>query len=329
MGKYFGKKFIIYLATFFVAVTINWIAPRFIPGDPITSMLAQYTGPERGREILEQRLRVTFGLDQSLFHQYIGFWRNLLRGDLGRSIVMYPQRVIDIVKQNIIYDIIVLFPAIILSYIVGNRAGARAGQNKKADNIIMPVLYAFTSSPYFWFAIIMVFVFAAHLGWFPTAGAYGGGIRPGLNWSFIKNFLQHWFLPFFTMFLVSLGGWAIGMRDMIIYEIKSNYSKYLKSLGASKKLIRKYAYRNAVLPQVTGFAIRLGQTVSGAILVQRVFNYPGLGTLMLEGVQRQDFFLLQGAFLSLVVMVLVANFIVDIIYMFIDPRIRVSYSEEA
>ncbi|MFP4016240.1 MAG: ABC transporter permease [Halanaerobiales bacterium] len=329
MGKYFTKKLVIYLITFFVAVTINWIAPRLIPGDPISTMLATYTGPSEGRALLESELRMTFGLEGSLLQQYFNFWGRLLQGDLGRSITMYPRMVINVVKNNIIYDIIVLVPAIVLSWIIGNKVGAMAGDNKKVDNYIMPVIYALISSPYFWFAIIVVYIFSFRLGLFPSSQAYSGGMRPALSLKFIGNFLKHWFLPFFTMFLITLGQWAIGMRNMVIYEVKANYSEYLKSNGAPDRLVRRYAFRNGVLPQVTGFAIQLGQVVSGAILVQEVFNYPGLGRLMLEAVQRQDFFLLQGAFLSLIVMVLAANFIVDIIYMFIDPRIRVSYTEEA
>ncbi|MEJ6950903.1 ABC transporter permease [Natronospora cellulosivora (SeqCode)] len=328
MGKYFSKKFIIYLITFFVAVTINWIAPRLIPGDPVRTMLATYVGPAEGRAILEQELRITFGLEGSLIQQYLTFWGRLLRGDLGRSITMYPRRVIDIVRNNIIYDIVILFPAVTLSWIVGNKFGAMAGDNKKTDNIVMPFIYALISSPYFWFAIIVVYVFSFNLGWFPSAQAYGGGLSPGLNMTFIRSFLRHWFLPFFTLFLITLGQWAIGMRNMIIYEVKANYANYMRSSGAPDKLVREYAFRNGILPQVTGFAIQLGQVVAGAILVQEVFNYPGLGRLMLEAVQRQDFFLLQGSFLALILMVLLANFLVDIIYMFIDPRIKASYTEE-
>jgi peptide/nickel transport system permease protein len=127
---------------------------------------------------------------------------------------------------------------------------------------------------------------------------------------------------------VQLGGWAIGMRNMIIYEMGSNYSKYMESLGASEKLIRKYAFRNGVLPQVTGLAIRLGNIIAGALTTQIVFSYPGLGFILLKAIQNQDYFLVQGCFLFIIIFVLLANFTVDIIYMFIDPRVRFSYSGE-
>ena len=328
MKKYFSKKLVIYLITFFVAVTINWLAPRLIPGNPIDTMLATYTGPAEGRALLETNLRQTFGLEGSLINQYLSFWGQIFKGDLGQSITMYPREVFDIVRSNIIYDIVVLFPAVILSWIVGNRIGAKAASDKKTDKYLMPFIYGLISSPYFWFAIIVVYLFSFKLNLFPSSQAYAGGIRPAFNLSFFLSFLRHWFLPFFTMFLITIGQWAIGMRNMVIYEVKANYAHYLKASGAKDRLIRRYAYRNGVLPQITGFAIQLGQVVSGAILVQEVFNYPGLGRLMLEAVQRQDFFLLQGSFLALIIMVLFANFLADIIYMFVDPRVRASYSKE-
>ena len=328
MKKYFSKKLVIYIITFFVAVTINWIAPRLIPGNPIDTMLATYTGPAEGRALLEENLRQTFGLEGGLINQYFSFWKQILQGNLGQSITMYPRKVIDIVSNNIIYDIVVLFPAIILSWIVGNRIGCKAASDKKTDKYLMPFIYGLISSPYFWFAIIVVYIFSFRLNLFPSSLAYAGGIRPAFSLSFFWSFLRHWFLPFFTMFLITIGQWAIGMRNMVIYEIKTNYAHYLKASGAKNRLIRRYAYRNGVLPQITGFAIQLGQVVSGAILVQEVFNYPGLGRLMLEAVQRQDFYLLQGSFLALILMVLFANFVADIIYMFVDPRVRASYSKE-
>ena len=174
----------------------------------------------------------------------------------------------------------------------------------------------------------MVFIFGVKLGIFPINSAYSVTMKPGYNLAFIADFLFHWFLPFLTLFLVQLGGWAIGMRNMIIYERSSNYSKYMEALGASEKLIRKYGFRNGVLPQVTGLALSLGTIVSGALTTQIVFSYPGLGFSLLRAIMNQDYFLIQGCFLFIVIMVLAANFIVDIIYMFIDPRVRFSYSGE-
>ncbi len=328
MGKFLRKKLGIYLITFFFAVTIDWAIPRFMPGNPINMLLARFSGLEGGREIIQGQFIKSFGLDQPLLTQYFNFWKSLFKGDLGTSIYVFPKPVLEVIKEGVIYDILVLLPAILLSWIVGNKLGAYSGVNKKADNIMMPFFYFLTSAPYFWFAVVVVFIFGVKLGIFPINSAYSATMKPGFNLAFIADFLFHWFLPFLTLFLVQLGGWAIGMRNMIIYEQSSNYSKYMEALGASEKLIRKYGFRNGVLPQVTGLALSLGTIVSGALTTQIVFSYPGLGFLLLRAIMNQDYFLIQGCFLFIVIMVLAANFIVDIIYMFIDPRVRFSYSGE-
>ncbi|MEA1884978.1 MAG: ABC transporter permease [Thermotogota bacterium] len=328
MKKYLGKKIFIYLITFFFAVTIDWAIPRFMPGDPIQMLLSRFQGMEGGREIIEAQITASFGLDRPLLEQYFNFWGSLFKGDLGTSIYAFPEPVMNIIQQAIIFDILLLVPSILLSWIVGNKLGAFSGVNKKADKYTMPFFYFLTSSPYFWFAVVVVFFFGVQLPWFPINSAYSSMMRPGFNFAFIVDFLHHWFLPFLTLFLVQLGGWAIGMRNMIIYEMGSNYSKYMESLGASEKLIRKYAFRNGVLPQVTGLAIRLGNIVAGALTTQIVFSYPGLGYVLLKGILNQDYFLVQGCFLFIVIFVLLANFLVDIVYMFIDPRVRFSYSGE-
>ena len=327
MGRYLSKKIIIYILTFFIAVTLNFALPRMMPGNPVTQLLSRFSGVEGGREILEEQLTLLFNLDQPLLTQYLNFWKAIFTGNLGVSIFQFPKPVFQIIKQGIIYDLLLLVPAIVLSWIVGNKLGAYSGTNKKADNILMPVFYFLTSSPYFWFAVVIAFFLGVKVGWFPVSGAYGTTMSPEFSLDFILNYLLHYSLPFLTLFLKQLGGWAIGMRNMIIYERSSNYSNYMESLGASDKLIRRYGFRNGVLPQVTGLAIRLGRIIGGAVMVEIVFAYPGLGKIMLDAVLNQDYFLIQGIFLTIVTMVLIANFMVDIVYMFIDPRVRYSFEE--
>lgn len=328
MGRYLSKKIVVYIITFFLAITINFIIPRMMPGDPIQSLMSRFSIMEGGRAIIEEQLTLLFNLDEPLLTQFFNFIRSIFTGDFGISIMQFPKPVSVIIRDAIIYDILLLLPAIILSYIIGNRLGALSGVNRIADNIMMPVFYFLSSSPYFWMAGVVAFFLGVKLDWLPISGAYGVTMTPGLNWRFIADYLRHWFLPFFSMFLVQLGGWAIGMRNMIIYERSSNYSKYMGALGASDRLIRRYGYRNGILPQVTGLALRIAGLIGGAITVETVFNYPGLGRMMLNSVLNQDYFLLQGIFLAIVSMALVANFVVDIIYMFIDPRVRLSFSGE-
>lgn len=173
-----------------------------------------------------------------------------------------------------------------------------------------------------WLAILLAWALGIIAGIFPVAGAYSYAMQPGWSWEFIGSLLQHWFLPFASLFLVAFGGWAIGMRNMIIYELEADYVNYLRALGAPGRLIRRYAFRNAILPQITGLALQLGVLVAGALVTEIVFSYPGLGNLILQAIQNQDFFLLQGTFLFIVMGVLIANFVIDIVYVLVDPRTR-------
>jgi peptide/nickel transport system permease protein len=178
--------------------------------------------------------------------------------------------------------------------------------------------------PYAWIALGVAFYLAFLWRLFPISGGYAEGLVPGWNWSFISSAISHWFLPFLTVFLVSFGGWAIGMRNLVIYELETDYARYLRSLGAPQRLVRRYAYRNAVLPQLSGLALQLGVVVGGNIVTEVVFQYPGLGHLIYIAVTDQDFFLLQGIFLFIVVGVLLANFAIDVAFVIVDPRTRLS-----
>jgi len=329
LAGYIGKKLLVYLITFYVAVSLNWAIPRLMPGDPIGVLISRFATLPESSKIIYSYFMQAFGFNKPLHEQYINFWRALIHGDLGVSIYMYPMKVKDIVLDALPYDIVLIVPAVIVSWIIGNWLGAVASLNRKLDNILMPVFYFLTASPYFWMAIVLAWIFTVIIPVFPPSGAYSPGLNPSLSLDFIIDFLKHWILPFLSLLLVMLGGWAIGMRNMIIYELESNYSRYMESLGASRRLILSYAFRNAMLPQITGLALQIGLAVAGAITTEIVFSYPGLGYLMLQAIQNQDYFLMQGAFLIIVIMVLVSNFIIDIVYAFIDPRIKHAYAGEA
>jgi peptide/nickel transport system permease protein len=320
--RYLIRKILIYLLTFFVAVTIDWAIPRLMPGDPISGLIARLQADPTASQELHGYFTESFGLDEPLWRQYLNFWLGLLHGDLGTSIAYVGSSVSDLIKAAIPYTLALLIPAIVLSYIAGNRVGALAARRKVLDNTALPVSYVLTATPYMWLALILAYVLAFHWQIFPVSGAYDFALQPSWSWEFVRSFLHHWCLPFLTLFLVSFGGWAIGMRNLIIYELEADYANYLESLGAPSSLVRKYAYRNAVLPQMTGLALALGVVVGGALVTEIVFGYPGVGTLILTAIQNRDYFLLQGLFLFIIVGVLIANFIVDIAYVIVDPRTR-------
>lgn len=322
MKKYFGRKIIIYLLTFFLAVTIDWLIPRFMPGDPISNMLARASVNSNAYQVMHDYYTHTFGLDLPVWQQYINFWVNLFRGDLGTSVYLFPKPVTKVLSSAVPYDVALLIPAILLSWFAGNKFGAVAARSKWLDNTVSPIGYILSATPYMWLGILLAWFFGIVLGIFPIAGAYSFSLSPTFSLKFIGSVLQHWFLPFASLFLVMFGGWAIGMRNMIIYELEADYSHYLQALGAPRGLVRKYAFGNAVLPQVTGLALQLGTIVAGALVTEVVFSYPGIGYLLLAAIQNQDYFLIQGCFLFIIIGVLLANFMIDIAYVLMDPRTR-------
>ncbi|MBM3300257.1 MAG: ABC transporter permease [Deltaproteobacteria bacterium] len=322
MKRYLWRKLLIYILTFFLAVTIDWMIPRFMPGDPVQNMLGRMALHPEAAEALYSYFSRAFGLDIPIWQQYLHFWTALFHGDLGISIYMFPTPVTRVLMRAVPYDLFLLIPSTLLSWYAGNKFGAFAARSKWLDNTVAPLGYVLTATPYMWLGILLAWFFGVVLKVLPIAGAYSFAMRPHLSWAFIGSALKHWFLPFASIFLVEFGGQAIGMRNMIIYELEADYSHYLEALGAPRRLVRKYAFRNAMLPQITGLALKLGVIVAGALVTEVVFSYPGIGYLLLAAIQNQDYFLIQGCFLFIIIGVLLANFAIDIAYVIIDPRTR-------
>jgi peptide/nickel transport system permease protein len=241
---------------------------------------------------------------------------------------VFPVPVLKVIQNAVPFDLLLLIPAILLSWFAGNNFGAFAARSKRLDNTVLPIGYILTATPYMWLGIVLGWAFGIVFRIFPISGAYSYSLTPQWSWAFIWSLLQHWFLPFASLFMVQFGGWAIGMRNMIIYELEADYSHYMEALGAPRKLVRKYAFNNAVLPQLTGLALQLGVIVAGALATEIVFAYPGIGYLILQAIQNSDYFLLQGCFLFIIVGVLLANFIIDIVYVLVDPRTRIGMQGE-
>ncbi|MBP7303903.1 MAG: ABC transporter permease [Fervidobacterium sp.] len=328
MKKYLGTKILVYILTFVFAVTLDWLIPRFMPGNPILVLVSRFSGLPESARVMYSYLTKAFGLDQPLWSQYVNFWIALFKGDLGISIYLYPRPVLEVLKTAIPYSLGLMIPSILLSWLVGNNLGAIAARRKRLDSIMLPIMYFITGAPYLWLGMLLAYFLGVVWGIFPIAGAYSFSLRPHWSWLFVGDFLKHWILPFLSLFIVQIGGWAIGMRNMVIYELENNYVRYLETLGAKRKLIRKYAFRNAILPQVTGLALQLGTVIAGQVTTEVVFSYPGIGYVLTQGILNQDYFLIQGCFLFIIIGVLVANFTVDLVYMALDPRIRFSYGGE-
>lgn len=325
MRRYLTRKLITYVLAFFVGVTIDWGIPRLMPGDPIQGLLSRFNlGNTASYQSLYADFAKSFGLNVPLWQQYLDFWHGVLTGNMGISVSVLGASVTSLVFGAMPYTLALLVPAVLLSYSLGNRLGAAAARRKYLDNTVLPFGYILQAIPYPWLALVIPYLLGSVWHLFPTSLGYSEGLVPTFDWTFIASLLDHWFLPFLTVFLVSLGGWSIGMRNLVIYELENDSSRYLRALGASERVVRSYAYRNASLPQLSGLALALGVVIGGNIVTEYAFQYPGLGTLIFKAISEQDFFLLQGIFIFIVICVLIANFIIDLVFISVDPRTRLS-----
>jgi peptide/nickel transport system permease protein len=322
--RFLSRKLVTYLIAFVIGVTVDWGIPRLIPGDPVQAYLSQFRLQPAGYDALYKTMSEAFGTNGSAWDQYLHYWQSILTWNMGVSIGNFPARVTTLIGQALPYTLALLIPAIALSYVLGNRLGAAAARRKGLDNSVLPLGYVFQAMPYPWLALIIPYLLAVVWHVFPLSGGYSNSLLPTWSWTFIGSLITHWFLPFLTVFLVSLGGWAIGMRNLVIYELENDSSRYLRALGARERVIRRYAYRNASLPQLSGLALQLGVVVGGNIVTEIAFQYPGLGKLLYTAIGNKDYFLLQGIFIFIIIGVLIANFVIDLVFISIDPRTRLS-----
>jgi peptide/nickel transport system permease protein len=227
-----------------------------------------------------------------------------------------------------VWTIALQFPAIIVGWLIGNTLGALAAYLKGGfDKVLMPISLFVSNLPAFGMAVILLVVFGIQLRWFPTSGGYGFDLLPSFSWTFFKSVIVHYQLPFWSIVLIAIGGQAIGMRSMSIYELNADYVKYSRFLGIKDRKIVGYVFRNAMLPQITGLALSIGTMVGGALVAEIIFSYPGLGSTILSAVMGQDYPLISATTLIITLMVLAATFIIEILYGFIDPRIKAAQSD--
>jgi peptide/nickel transport system permease protein len=329
--KYFLNKLAWFLVTFVFAFLLNFILPRLMPGDPvaaIVSRLAQGMTNTSGVQAIYQQYADLFGTNKPMLEQFFLYIRNVARGDFGFSFSQYPRSVADVLKSAIWWTVCLQFPAIIVGWIIGNTLGALAAYLKGGfDKVLMPVSIFVSNFPAFGMAVILLVVFGVNLKWLPTSGGYGFDLIPSFTWSFIWSVIVHYQLPFWSIVLIAIGGQAIGMRSMAIYELNADYVKYSRFMGIKDRKIVGYVFRNAMLPQVTGLALSIGTMVGGALVAEIIFSYPGLGSTILTAVLGQDYPLISAATLLITVMVLTATFVIEILYGFIDPRIKAAQAD--
>jgi peptide/nickel transport system permease protein len=329
--RYFSTKLIWFFITLVAAFLLNFFLPRLMPGDPVAAIvarMAQGQSNATGVQAIYRQYTELFHTDEPMLTQFAIYMRNVFRGDFGFSFSQYPRTVADVLKVAIWWTIALQLPAIFVGFFIGNVLGVLAAYLKGAyDKALMPLSIFLSGFPAFGMATILLLIFAITLKWLPASGGYGFDMIPKLTWNFVKSMIVHYQLPFWSIVIIAIGGWGIGMRSMSIYELDADYVKYARFMGIKDSKIVRYVFRNGLLPQITGLALAIGTMVSGALVAEIIFSYPGLGTTILSAIMSQDYPMISAATLIITVMVLLANFAIEVLYGFIDPRIKAAQAD--
>ena len=314
----------LYTFTAWVALTLNFLLPRMMPGDPAQALFARFQG--RLEPSALDALRVTLGISEApLGEQYLAYLGQMARGDFGISLVYFPAPVSSIIGTGLGWTLFLAGGALVVAFFLGSALGALAAWRRGGwlDGILPPLLSFLGAFPYFWLAMAASWLFAFQLGWFPVRHAYGPEVSMDGSFAFAASAVRHALLPGATMVLASLGGWMLTMRNSMVGVLGDDPIRYAQARGLGpRRLFLHYAVRNALLPSLTSFGMAVGFVLSGALLTEIVFAYPGQGYLLLQAVRGQDYPLLQGLFLTITLAVLAANAVVDVLVVALDPRAR-------
>jgi peptide/nickel transport system permease protein len=322
--RFLLRRAVFYLFTAWAAITINFFLPRMMKGDPISAYLASHQGTVSPEAI--ESLKVLFGLnvDRPLWQQYLDYWVVLFHGDLGRSLSKGLAPVTEVIAEALPWTIGLVGIATIISFLLGTTIGAFVGWRRgSAAEFVVPAATFLSTVPYFWLGLIMIALFSTTLGWFPASHAFDKSVHPEPTWEFVSSVIYHGTLPALTIVITSLGGWILGMRNMMITVLDEDYITVAQAKGLSpRRVVVRYAARNAVLPQLSSFALSLGFIVGGTLIMEMIFSYPGVGLRLFEATLAKDYPLMQGIFLVITLSVLVANILADAAHAILDPRTR-------
>lgn len=322
--RYVLRRLGFYLLAAWASLTMNFVIPRLAPGDPATAMFARFEGRISPEALVA--LKTAFGFTDAPWHiQYLTYLKHLLTGDLGLSYAYYPSRVSEVIGTGLLWTLGLAGCAVIISFAVGTMLGVLAAWNRGGwlDSALAPALAFLGAFPYFWLAMLALYLFGFGLGWFPLRHAYSHDVEPGATLTFLADVGRHAVLPATSIVVATLGGWMLSMRNTMVAVLGSDTLRLAHAKGLPpRQVMLRYAARNALLPNVTGFGMALGFVLSGSLLTEIVFSYPGTGYLLILAVRNQDYPLMQGLFLVITLAVLAANFAVDLLCLWLDPRTR-------
>lgn len=325
--RYVLRKTVLFAMTLWAAITLNFVLPRLMPGSPTDAALARLAATGQAitnaqRRAIEIQLGTPHG---SLVNQYVDYLRNIARLQFGRSYSFPTETVAQTVGKALPWTLVLVGATTVIAFVIGTLLGVYAGwrRNSATDSTITIGATIFAAFPPFWFGLLLLYALAFRLNWFPIKGGYGAGITPSLSLSFLADAGQHSILPALTLAVTSLSGWVFGMRNNMINTLGEDYVTFAEANGLRARTVAlRYAARNALLPNVTAFGLSLGAVVGGSVLVEGVFSYPGVGNLLYIAVSNHDFPLMQALFLVITITMLVAIYIVDLLYARLDPRVR-------
>jgi peptide/nickel transport system permease protein len=324
--RYVLRRLGFFAITLWVALTLNFAIPRLMPGNPAEAMMARFKGRINPEAL--QALQVAFGVNthESGFHQYLDYLHNTVTGQFGISLTFFPLPVSSVVSQALPWTLGLVGVTTLLAFVLGTGVGIVAGWRRGGlvDSLLPPVFVVTSALPYFWVGMLLILVFSVWTnGALPNDGGYDNAVATGWNRDFVASVLQHAVLPAATLLIVAVGGWILTMRNNMITTLAEDYVRMGRAKGLSnQRIMLDYAAHNAILPNLAGFAMSLGFVVSGAILVEFTFNYPGLGYMLLNAVSNEDFPLMQALFVLITLAVLLAVLVCDFLTLALDPRAR-------
>jgi len=325
--RYFVRRFLFFLLTLWAAVTLNFIIPRLQPGDPAESIVRQMVGQNKSIDPAQlQAIRTMLGVPNgNIFQQYLDYLNSLVHLNFGLSYSYFPYSVMHMIGQAMWWTIILVLTTQVIGFIVGNILGAFAAwrRNSAFDTFVSLGLSFVGTLPFFWIAMLLLFIFAFKLQWLPMSGGFSETSTREFSPGYVGDILKHAILPAAAILLTAPIGWVMGMRNNMIQELGADYTRLAIAKGLKPwKIALLYSARNAILPNVTGFAIALGGIMGGVIFIEGIFDYPGLGRLLFQAVGNRDYPLMQALFLFTTVGVLLANLLADFMYGWLDPRVR-------
>lgn len=327
-----ARRLFMFVVVIWVASTLNFFVPRMAPRNPIEEKLLsqlEYGGSTVDIQSLVRAYNAKFGLDQPLGRQYLAYLRDVVHFDLGYSIADYPTRVSAVLSRSLPWTVGLLVTTTVLAFLLGTVLGALTvwRQAPRMFQFVVPLLMILSAVPFYLIGLTLIYVFANLLQWLPLGGGMGIRTEPSLSLSFVLEILHHSILPAASILLASVGVWALSMRGMMVTVQGEDYMTFAEALGLRGwRRFLHYGLRNAVLPQVTLLALSLGHVLSGSILVELVFGYPGVGQQLFRAIQTLDYFVIYGIVLVLICSIAVAMLAIDLLYPLLDPRIRSSES---